>query len=394
MRSTFRVFCYIDRQKVRADGTTAVWCRLSIDGKCAVLTTGIYCRPEMWDPRRGEILSPRENNHLEAFCQRVVRTYEQMLEKQGVVSAAMLKERLVGRHPVPTTLLATGEEELERLERRAERIGSTSTWRESRLMQGNLRRFLQSRGEEDLPLRDLTEAFGQAFKLYLKSSQHRSPSYVNRSLTWLNRLAYIAVDREILRCNPLEDLPYEKKVPPRHRAISREDLQRLLTHPQADPRLELIRRMFLFSCLTGLAYADMQSLYPRHIGQTAEGRSYIRKQRVKTRIEAFIPLHPIAEQILARYNRTDDTQPVFPLGPRDGIWHDIHQLGIIVGIRENLSYHVARHTFATMMLTLGADLYTTSKLLGHADVKMTQVYAKIINQKKDDAVNLVNGLFD
>ena len=79
------------------------------------------------------------------------------------------------------------------------------------------------------------------------------------------------------------------KVPPRHRAISREDLQRLLTHPQSDPRLELIRRMFLFSCLTGLAYADMQSLYPRHIGQTAEGRSYIRKQRVKTRIEAFIP---------------------------------------------------------------------------------------------------------
>ena len=59
-----------------------------------------------------------------------------------------------------------------------------------------------------------------------------------------------------------------------------------------------------------------------------------------------------------------------------------------------ITFHTARHTFATMMLTLGADLYTTSKLLGHADVKMTQVYAKIINQKKDDAVNLVNGLFD
>ena len=64
------------------------------------------------------------------------------------------------------------------------------------------------------------------------------------------------------------------------------------------------------------------------------------------------------------------------------------------GIDKRFSFHVARHTFATMMLTLGADLYTTSKLLGHADVKMTQVYVKIINQKKDDAVNLVNGLFD
>lgn len=57
-------------------------------------------------------------------------------------------------------------------------------------------------------------------------------------------------------------------------------------------------------------------------------------------------------------------------------------------------FHTARHTFATMMLTLGADLYTTSKLLGHTDVRMTQVYAKIVNRKKDEAVNLVNGLFD
>ena len=64
------------------------------------------------------------------------------------------------------------------------------------------------------------------------------------------------------------------------------------------------------------------------------------------------------------------------------------------GIDKRFSFHTARHTFATMMLTLGADLYTTSKLLGHTDVKMTQVYAKIINRKKDEAVNLVNGLFD
>ena len=63
-------------------------------------------------------------------------------------------------------------------------------------------------------------------------------------------------------------------------------------------------------------------------------------------------------------------------------------------LAQPITFHLARHTFATMMLTLGADLYTTSKLLGHTDVKMTQVYAKIVNRKKDEAVNLVNGLFD
>ena len=63
-------------------------------------------------------------------------------------------------------------------------------------------------------------------------------------------------------------------------------------------------------------------------------------------------------------------------------------------LAQPITFHTARHTFATMMLTLGADLYTVSKLLGHTSVRMTQVYAKIINQKKDEAVNLVNGLFD
>ena len=65
-----------------------------------------------------------------------------------------------------------------------------------------------------------------------------------------------------------------------------------------------------------------------------------------------------------------------------------------LSLAQPITFHTARHTFATMMLTLGADLYTVSKLLGHTSVKMTQVYAKIVNKKKDDAVNLTNGLFD
>ena len=87
-----------------------------------------------------------------------------------------------------------------------------------------------------------------------------------------------------------------------------------------------------------------------------------------------------------------------------GIWQNSEKQLISNGLRFVVTclltvalwvlFHTARHTFATMMLTLGADLYTVSKLLGHTSVKMTQVYAKIVNKKKDDAVNLTNGLFD
>ena len=107
-----------------------------------------------------------------------------------------------------------------------------------------------------------------------------------------------------------------------------------------DNRLELARRAFIFSCLTGLAYVDIQLLHPHHIGMNAEGRRYIRINRKKTKVEAFIPLHPIAEQILSLYNTADDEQPVFPLPNRDALWFEIHELGVIIGKEDNLSWHL------------------------------------------------------
>ncbi len=91
--------------------------------------------------------------------------------------------------------------------------------------------------------------------------------------------------------------------------------------------------------------------------------------------------------------KQDGGRPCIRLTEFDDDEHAYQAMGESGRHRQAVYIYTACHTFATMMLTLGADLYTTSKLLGHADVKMTQVYAKIINQKKDDAVNLVNGLF-
>ena len=111
--------------------------------------------------------------------------------------------------------------------------------------------------------------------------------------------------------------------------------------PMQNARMELARRCFLFSTFTGLAYVDTKRLYPRHIGTTANGRKYIRVHRKKTDIEAFIPLHPIAEKILSLYNTTDDTKPVFPLPTRDAMWFEVHELGVAIGIikRATVSEH-------------------------------------------------------
>jgi len=149
----------------------------------------------------------------------------------------------------------------------------------------------------------------------------------------------------------------------------------------SDRLQELTRRAFIFSAFTGLSYVDMQRLRPSNIGVTAEGRTYIRINRKKTDVESFIPLHPVAERILALYNTTDESRPIFPLPNRNMIWYCIHEIGIMAGIKENLSYHDSRHTFGTLMLSSGIPIESISKMMGHTSIRTTQIYARVTDDK-------------
>lgn len=382
MRSTFRILFYINRNKVKADGTTAILCRISIDGKQTVISTGIYCSPDDWNARKGEIKNERSDNRLKAYRLRIEQTYENILKEQGVVSAELLKNTIAGVNSVPAMLLQAGEAERERLRLRSLEIKSISTFRGSKTTQANLRDSILSRGKKDIAFTEITGEFGESFKLFLKRDLGYKSGHINHCLCWLNRLVYIAVDQEILRANPLEEVAYEKKEPPKLKYITRSELKRIMETPMHSRMLELVRRMFIFSSFSGLAYVDMQRLYPRHIGKTAAGRLYIRKKRVKTNVEAFIPLHPVAEQILSLYNTADDSRPVFPLPKnRDVIWNDISQIGVVAGLKENISYHKSRNSFGTLLLSAGISIESIAKMMGHANISTTQGYAKITDDK-------------
>ena len=383
MRSTFSLLLYINRNKVRVDGTTSVLCRISIDGKSTTITTGITCNPKQWNAKKAETADVRTNNRLKEFRKYAERLYDEMLKEQGVVSAELLKNRIAGQAVIPTHLLQMGERERERLAVRSKEIDSTSTYRSSRYYQSYIREFLDSKGMSDIAFSDITEEFGREYKVYLKRYKNFGASQTNHCLCGLNRLVYLAVDHEIIRANPLEELEYEKKPPSKRMHISRTELKQLLELklPANAPLKELARRAFIFSCFTGLAYVDTQLLYPHHIRRTADNRRYIRINRKKTKVESFIPLHPIAEQILDLYNTTDDTQPVFPLPSRDMMWFEIHELGVIIGRKENLSYHQARHSFGSFLISEGICTESIAKMMGHASITSTQTYAKISEKK-------------
>lgn len=382
MRSTFKQLYYINRSKVKADGTTAIWCRITIDGKQAVLSTGIYCNPDDWNSKKGEVKDIRTNGLLSQYRQNIENSYDDLLKKQGVVSAELLKNTITMENSLPTTLLQTGKRELERLEKRSVEIQSRSTYRQSVQTQGSLRQYIESvYNMDDMPLGDITEQFGRNYKTFLLRDLGSSTDKMNKCLCWLNRLLFLAVDREIIRANPIEDVEYEKKNPPRLKHISRNELKRLMATPFEDQNMELARRMFIFSSFCGLAYVDIYRLYPHHIGETADGRKYIRQKRGKTNVEAFVPLHPVAERILSLYNTTDDTKPVFPLPIRNILWHEIHSIGNALEFEDNLSHHQARHTFGTLLISTGISIESIAKMMGHTNIISSQIYAKITDDK-------------
>ena len=381
MRSTFKLLPYINRSKVKADGTTAVLCRITIDGKQTAISTGISCKPEEWNSKTGEISNNRENNRLQEFCRQTEKAYDEILKSNGAVSAETLKNHISKQNILPTTLLEMGEVERERLRIRSKEIDSISSYRASRYYQQYVSEFLLSNGKKDILLEEVTEEFGKSFKAYLKSSKNLGVAQTNHSLRWLNRLMYLAVDKEIIRVNPIEEVEYEKKPAPKHRYISREEFKKILATPMHDRRMELARHAFIFSSLTGLAYADIELLYPHHIGANADGRRYIRINRRKTKVEAFIPLHPIAEKILSLYNTANDEQPVFPLPSRDALWFEIHELGVAIGKEENLAYHAARHSFGTFLISAGLPIESIAKMMGHSNISTTQGYARITDDK-------------
>ena len=171
------------------------------DGNGHLLQAGGLEQQDGRNPHR-----QRENNRLQEFRKSVELAYEDSLKKQNVVSAELLKNTLAKRAVIPTKLLQMGERERERLLARSKEINSTSTYRHSGYYQKYLKEYLTSLGKEDIEFTDITEDFGSSYKAFMKRNKNFSAQQINKCLCWLSKLVYLAVDYEILRANPLEDM--------------------------------------------------------------------------------------------------------------------------------------------------------------------------------------------
>lgn len=202
-----------------------------------------------------------------------------------------------------------------------------------------------------------------------------------------------AVREDIIGENPVNKLNTDEKIripESKREFLTIDEVKTLVGTPC---RREDIKSAFLFSCYCGLRISDVLALKWKNVDCTG-GQWRINIIMQKTRQPLYLPLSMQARKWMPERDGATEDDPVFATLPCEDTCNvQIKPWVKEAGITKHVTYHVSRHTFATMMLTLGADLYTVCKLLGHTDVKTTQIYAKIINKKKDDAIGLIDAEF-
>ena len=392
MRSTFKILFYINRQKTKADGNTAILCRITIDGKNTAVTTGEECYPSEWNTKQGLTTNRKTNQRINEFRELVEQTYRNILTRDGVVSVELIKNRLQGISTNPTTILAMSKAELQSVKESVGKSRAEGTYLNLSYSDRNLREFIENKGVQDMSITTITESLFEEYRFFLKKRGLKA-STVNTNLCWLSRLMFRAVSKRIIRCNPFGNAKYEKEEK-KIRFLQKGDVMKLMAMRMNDREAELARLMFVFSCFTGMAIADMENLEYRHIQTAVDGQRYIRKERQKTKVEFIVPLHPVAEAIVSHcrneQERNEELQTVKEKGEslvfqahssRSVMGKNLCIVGKACGIRQRLSYHVARHTFGTMSLSAGIPIESIAKMMGHASISSTQVYAQVTDNK-------------
>lgn len=262
-------------------------------------------------------------------------------------------------------------------------------------------RYLEMYCDEKTTFRDVTPEFILGFKDFLENvekdthkrkgprreriefqglSQNSKASYFRKLRACINQ----AFEERIIAINPLRGIEGFKDAEVKRDYLTLEEIKILAETPCLYP---VLKRAFLFSCLTGLRKSDIQKLVWGDVQKFGEFTRIVFKQK-KTGGQEYLDISPQAEKYLGERGNPED--PVFT-GFTYGSWTsvELQRWSKKAGIKKNLTFHCGRHTFAVLMLDLGADIYTVSKLLGHKELSTTQIYAKVLDKNKQNAVSLI-----
>jgi|GEM_PF-6655 len=393
-RSTFTVLFYVNRDKVKQNGLCPVMGRITIDTKVAQFSTKTDIDSTIWDTKTGRAIGKSSqsilvNRIIDHLTKDINMFYIEMVDKQGYVTAELVKNSLYGIGRKQEMLLKLFDEHNQEFKLRVGVNRVEDTYTSYLHSYQHLFNFIRQKYDmEDIALDKLNLNFIDAYDFYLRVDKQMRQSTILGHLIILRKMIRRAIHQGILNRDPFVN--YIAEQPEKMcRHLKSEEIDKIMQVHIASKKVCHTRDMFIFCCFTGLAYSDIRNLSQGNITTQLDGSLWISIKRQKTKGECNIRLLDIPKQIIEKYQNDSKSDKVFNMISLVSICRNLEKIAVLCGI-EHITFHMARHNFGThITLSQGVPIETVSRMMGHRSIATTQIYAKITNKKVNEDMKLL-----
>lgn len=394
-QQTFRILFWLNKSKSK-DIRLPIYARVTVNGRRAEISLARNCDPEAWDDRahRMKGRSPEAtilNNYLDAKYAKLLQCYEDLFKEDIIITARAVKARFLGSDSTFKTLKDV-------LDHHNTTMGDILKW-------GTLKnyaateKYLIDYMEKDhstpnIYLKNINYQFVTGFDKFLRRQKDKnkkkqlSNNGIMKHMERFKKLSNLAIKLGWMDKDPFRD--YKMKFEKFDRAyLNQRELDFIENTRFTRITLETTKDIFLFACYTGLSYIDVKNLNTENLIKGINGKDWIYCRREKSQTPMKIPLLEKAQLILEKY-KSPVTEILLPVYSNQKTNNYLKEIAKQCNISKRLSFHVARHTFATTItLSNGVPIETVSKLLGHTKLSTTQIYARVVDQKIGDDMDLL-----
>lgn len=392
MEKSFGLFFFLKKSKNYKGGEVPIYLRITVNGISKDISTKQSCSSSLWNVTAGRMIGKTEaakslNSYLDILQRKVYDARKELLETDKTVTSENIKTILQGREINETRymlmeIFRTHNDQMAAL------VGkefSAATLVRYQTSFRHTQSFLQWKYKvSDIDILELDFEFITQYEFWLKSTRNCDHNSTMKYLSNFRKIVNRCIRNGWLQRDPFMGFKMTKRTVERT-ALTQNELDVLSQKQFSVERLNTVKDIFLFCCYSGLAYADVKKLRRSEIIVGIDNEKWIASKRQKTDIQARIPLLPAALKIVNQYANHPHCMSqdwVLPVLSNQKMNAYLKEIADLCGVSKNLTFHIARHTFATTVtLSNGVPIETVSKMLGHRNLRTTQHYAKILDRK-------------
>ena len=394
MSSTFKILFYIRKNYLNRDKKAPIMIRVTIDGRMVQFNSKLDIEPQYWNPKRQMAVGSGQqiktfNTLLENIKYSLQHHFHEIACEEAP-TPEKVRDSFLGVADKGNTLMQLFGRHLDNLKNIVGKGMAQTTYDKYDITYRRLKEFMKSRYNlPDIPLRDIKNIFVVDFENFLIQTYDYGKNTRAKFLQRFHSIILIAKRNNWMKSDPFDHFVIGSQKVDRG-YLTQAEVDAIWNKQSSVARLEKARDAFIFAFFTGLAYVDVCHLKKANI-VTINGEKWIRTRRQKTDTLVEVPLLKIPESIIEKYRGyvlPDDA--LIPISSNQKVNAYLKEIADLCGIQKNLTYHLARHTFATTItLSKGVSMESVSKMLGHTKITTTQIYARILNSKVKEEMKLV-----